>query len=181
MKALRQMKHRHRLLALAIAAVGLAGCDRLGVGGDAPGTLPSTDQVRQEFVEHPTLSDVRINGNVVEVTFEADRANLRRGGSLWARAGLFVQLLSPDTRDLFARYDGVAAVRAISVLGGEEIGRATLLRDELSGVLWQRTLNLLGHALREGTERPSRLEDLAEWGEEHTEYQFNPDYVPPAG
>jgi hypothetical protein len=72
-------------------------------------------------------------------------------------------------------------VRAISVVSGVEIGRATLLRDELSDVLWRRTLNLLGHALREGTARPSRLEDLAEWGEEHTEYRYNPEYVPPPG
>jgi hypothetical protein len=164
-----------------VAAAGLSGCDRLGIGGGRTLSLPSADEVRAAYADHPTLADVRLNGNVVELTFAAERRNLRRGGSLWARADLFVQLLSPSTRDLLTAYDGVAAVRAITQTNGVEIGRAMLLRDELSDLLWQRTLNLLGHALREGTERPSLLQDLAEWGEEHTEYQYNPDFVPTTG
>ncbi len=173
-------KHAYAWIGLAVAVGAVGGCDRLGLGRPAR-TLPTVDQVREAYAEYPDLTDVRLNGNVVELTFRADRNTLRRGGSLWARAGLFVQLLSPATRDLFTTYDGVAAVRAISALRGVEIGRATLLRDELSEVLWRRTLNLLGHALQQGTQRPSRLEDLAEWGEAHTEYQYNPDYVPPGG
>ncbi|MEN8375768.1 MAG: hypothetical protein ABFS34_09995 [Gemmatimonadota bacterium] len=165
---------------LALAA-GLSGCDRLGIGGERTLSLPSPDEVRAAYSDHPTLTDVRLNGNVVELTFAVQRRNLRRGGSLWARADLFVQLLSPSTRDLLAAHDGVAAVRAITVTNGVEVGRATLLRDELSELLWQRTLNLLGHALQEGTQRPSLLQDLAEWGEDHTEHQYNPDYVPTAG
>lgn len=174
-------KHAYAGIALLAGSAALAGCERLGLGGGAAATLPTEEEARAVYSEHPRLRDVRLNGNVVELTFDADRRNLRRGGSLWARAGLFVQLLSPATRDLLATYDGIAAVRAISVVSGVEIGRATLLRDELSDVLWRRTLNLLGHALREGTARPSRLEDLAEWGEEHTEYRYNPEYVPPPG
>lgn len=175
------MKAAHAWTCLALASAAVPGCERLGLGGGASPTLPTVEQVREVFSEHPSLAEARLNGNVVELTFNADRRNLRRGGSLWARAGLFVQLLSPATRDLLTGYDGVAAVRAISVLNGVEIGRATLFRDELSDVLWRRTLNLLGHALQQGTERPSRLQDLAEWGEAHTEYRYNPDYVPPAG
>jgi hypothetical protein len=155
----------------------LAGCDRLRAGDD-PGALPTVDQVQAHYAEHPSLVEARISGNLVELTFQADRGNLRRGGSLWARAGLYVQLLSPATRDLLMAWDGVAAVRAISTTNGSEIGRATLHRDELSELEWQRTLNLLGHALREGTERPSRLQELAEWGEAHTEHAYDADYVP---
>jgi len=167
-----------RAAALAAGCAALAGCERLGLGGSEAPVLPGVDEVRAVYSEHPSLTDVRLSGNVVELTFGADRRSLRRGGSLWARAGLFVQLLSPATRDLLTEWEGVAAVRAVSVVNGQEIGRATLLRDELSEIHWRRTLNLLGHALRDGTQRPSRLQELAEWGEEHTEYEYNPDFVP---
>ena len=167
-----------RAAALAAGCAALAGCERLGLGGAEAPALPGVDDVRAFYAEHPSLTDVRLSGNVVELTFDADRRSLRRGGSLWARAGLFVQLLSPATRDLLTAWEGVAAVRAVSVVNGQEIGRATLLRDELSEIHWRRTLNLLGHALRDGTQRPSRLQELAEWGEAHTEYEYNPAFVP---
>lgn len=173
--------HPKPIVVACLALTTATACEQLGMADDTPPPMPTVEVVQAAYTEHPRLRDVRINGNVVELTFDADRRMLRRGGSLWARAGLFVQLLSPATRDLFTAEEGVAAVRAISVVDGTEVGRATLLRDELSDVHWQRTLNLLGHALQQGTERPSRLQDLAEWGEEHTEYQYNPDYVPPAG
>jgi hypothetical protein len=167
----------YRVAALLAVWAVAAGCDRIGAGADV-GALPTVAQVQEFYAEHPSLTEVRISGNVVELRFQANRRNLRRGGSLWARAGLYVQLLSPATRDLLTAWEGIAAVRALSMTNGQEIGRATLLRDELSEIEWQRTLNLLGHALRDGTERPSRLQELAEWGEQHTEYQYDPDYVP---
>jgi hypothetical protein len=53
-----------------------------------------------------------------------------------------------------------------------------LTRDELSGVLWRRSLNIAGQARRDGTERPALLEDLIRWGEEHTEYEYSARYGP---
>ena len=52
-----------------------------------------------------------------------------------------------------------------------------LLRDELNDLTWRRALNIAGVARRDGTEQPSKLEDLARWGEDHTEYEYNPRYV----
>jgi hypothetical protein len=61
---------------------------------------------------------------------------------------------------------------------GREVARATLRRTELSDVLWRRSLNILGRALNEGTERPRILEELVDWGEDHTEFQYDPAFVP---
>ena len=72
----------------------------------------------------------------------------------------------------------MAAVRVVTHLpNGDEVARAMLRRDALSGVRWQRTLNILGHALRDGQENPRKLEELTEWGEEHTEFHYNPEFV----
>src|SRR5690606_10846583 len=99
--------------------------------------------------------------------------------SLWARVGPYVYLLSPGTRDLFEAYPGVAAVRVITLAPGDvEVARATLLRDTLRDILWRRTLNLLGRALRDGPARPPPLQDLAEWGERYTDHRYAPRYVP---
>jgi hypothetical protein len=58
------------------------------------------------------------------------------------------------------------------------VASALLSYDELTDVLWRRSLNISGLARRDGTERVTLLEDLIEWGEDHTEFQYNPRYVP---
>jgi hypothetical protein len=58
------------------------------------------------------------------------------------------------------------------------VAHATLTRDQLSGVLWRRSLNIAGQARRDGTERPALLEDLIRWGEQHTEYEYSTRYIP---
>jgi hypothetical protein len=69
-------------------------------------------------------------------------------------------------------------VRVITTApGGTEVARSLLLRDELNDLTWRRALNIAGVARRDGTEQPSKLEDLARWGEDHTEYEYNPRYV----
>jgi hypothetical protein len=43
---------------------------------------------------------------------------------------------------------------------------------------WRRALAIAQSARREGTERPGRMRDLVDWGEDHTEFEYNPRYVP---
>ncbi|MGH7475094.1 MAG: hypothetical protein ACRELD_02280 [Longimicrobiales bacterium] len=157
--------------AAACALLGSAACER---PQDSPPVLPSSEEVREIYAEHVGVDSVVISGNVVELHVRQPAEQLRRGGSLWARVGPYIAVFSPSSRDLFERYADVAAVRVITVGGfGDEVARAMLRRDALSDIQWRRSLNLLGHALREGTERPTRLEQLIEWGEQHTEYEYN--------
>ena len=142
-------------------------------------TLPSADEVQQVYAARGVDAQATLNGNVVELRATQDAAQLQRGGSLWARLGPYIYVFSPGTQDVFQRWAGVAGVRAITVTdAGEEIGRALLTRDQLNDITWRRTLNLLGTALREGTEHPSRIEELVQWGEENTQHSYNTDFVP---
>jgi hypothetical protein len=52
------------------------------------------------------------------------------------------------------------------------VARATLERDALNSITWRRALNISGLARRDGSERPTRLEDLVRWGQEHTTYEY---------
>lgn len=161
---------------LLLAALG-AGCGELG--RDAPGALPSLEEVRSTYEAYSSLRDVEVSGNVVQLSFDQDAQQLRRGGSLWARVGPYIYLFSPATRELFEGFPGVAAARVVtSDPRGREVARATLRRDALTDILWRRSLNLMGRAVQEGGQRPSRLEELVDWGERHTEYVYSEEYVP---
>ncbi len=165
-----------RACAVALVAATLASaCDLLR--REPP--VPTAEQAAAYYHNASGVIGVELSGNIVEVRVRQPANQLRRGGSLWARVGPYIYLFTPGTRDLLEAYGGVAAVRVITLAPGDvEVARATLMRDTLSDILWRRSLNLLGHALGEGTRRPSRLQDLAEWGERHTEYRYNPTYVP---
>jgi hypothetical protein len=63
--------------------------------------------------------------------------------------------------------------------GTTEVARAMLQREALTEIGWRRALNVLGQALEEGTTRPSTMDRLVQFGEQHTQYEYNPDYVPP--
>lgn len=175
-KGVRSGSRLARVAMLALLGLTAAGCGLL------PGNelrLPTEAEAHAAFEEHRGLAGVELSGNVVEVRIRQSAAQLQRGGSLWAKVGPYIYLFSPNTRDLFKAYDGVAAVRVVILTTGNvEVARATLHRDTLSDILWRRSLNILGHALQEGTQRPSRLEALVSWGERHAEYRYNPDYVP---
>lgn len=132
------------------------------------------------YAAHAGVLGLEMNGNVVELRVQQPFQQIQRGGSLWARVGPYVYLFTPATRQAFQTFPGVAAVRVMTVLpNGEEVARATLSRDRLSDVRWRRSLNILGRALREGQQSPRRLEELTEWGEDHTDFRYNPDYVNP--
>lgn len=159
---------------LILSALPLAG----GGCRDAPNrTLPTAEQVVQYYSYQGGL-EARINGNVVVVIAFQPAAQLRRGGSLWAKVGPYILLFTEETHQLMEDYSGVAGVRVVTRLGdGTEVARALLSRTELTGVLWRRSLNIAGKARLQGTAHPSLLEDLVRWGEEHTEYEYNPRFA----
>lgn len=142
--------------------------------------VPSAEEVEAYYASENVL-EVEISGNVAVLTVRQPAAELRRGGSLWAKVGPYIYLFSDETRRLFEDFSGLAAVRVITrTAGGDEIANALLPRDELTGVQWRRSLNIAGQARLEGTERPGLLDDLIRWGEDHTEYSYNTRYVPRA-
>ena len=142
-------------------------------------TIPSVSAVEDEFQYGGSLS-AAVNGNVVEVTITQPERQIRRGGTLWAKVGPYVLLFSEETENLFRDYPGLAGVRVVTTLpGGEEVARALLPRDNLNDLTWRRALNISGLARRDGTRRPTLLENLVRWGEDHTEYTYNPRFTRP--
>lgn len=162
----------HAVLLLGALLPTIAGCR------EADLVVPEASQVEAYYTYEGDLA-VEMSGNVAEITVSQDPDELRRGGALWAKVGPYVVLFSEETRDLFREFSGLAGVRVITENPwDEEVARAFMTRDALNELTWRRALNIAGHARREGTRRPRRLEDLVDWGEEHTEYRYNPDYVP---
>jgi len=140
-------------------------------------TLPTAEEIESHYTSETTL-EAAINGNVAEVSVQQSAGQLRRGGTMWAKVGPYIYLFSEETRQLFEDYPGLAAVRVITrTASGAEISNALLARDELSDILWRRSLNISGLARRDGTEHPRLLEDLIRWGEEHTEHEYNRRYT----
>ena len=170
-----------RAAGLLACLLFFAGCEQVQDALDrSPPEPPALEAVAPLFEVHAGIRSVEMNGNVVELTVGQPFQQVQRGGSLWARVGPYVYLFAPSTREAFETFPGIAAVRVLTILpNGEEVARATLSRDRLSDILWRRSLNILGRALRDGRESPRRLEELTEWGEEHTEFRYNPEYVNP--
>jgi hypothetical protein len=142
-------------------------------------TIPNSAQVEEAYI-YPGGLSAEISGNVAEITITQRARDLRRGGTLWAKVGPYVLLFSEETENLFRDYPGLAGVRVITVSSdGTEVARALLARDELNGITWRRARNISGLARRDGTRRPTLLEELVEWGEDHTEFTYNPSYSRP--
>ena len=142
-------------------------------------TLPTVDEIEDYYDSVADLEEAEVNGNVVVIVVRQSSEQLRRGGAIWARVGPYIYLFSEETRKLFEDFDGVAGVRVVTrTPSGSTVANALLARDELTGVLWRRALNISGRARRDGSERVTLLEDLIEWGEDHTEFEYSPRYVP---
>jgi hypothetical protein len=165
------MKYISGSMGLFMGALFVAGCE------PAELTLPTVEEVEATYAYSGQIV-ATISGNVVELEVYQPSRQLRRGGALWAKVGPYVFLFSEETRQLFETHNGLAAVRVVTKApGGREVARATLVRDELNDVTWRRALNISGLARRDGTEQPTRLGDLVQWGEDHTEFEYNPRYT----
>jgi hypothetical protein len=162
-----------------VGALVLVGAALAGACIERPElTLPTADQV-ESYYSSVTDLDAEIRGNLAEIKVVQSANQLRRGGSLWARVGPYIYLFTEETYRLFQDFPGLAGVRVVTqTAGGVTVASAMLTRDELSDVLWRRSLNIAGHARRDGTERPALLEDLIRWGEEHTEFEYSESYNP---
>lgn len=163
-----------RRAVLAAVLVGLvAAC-----GGGKSLKLPKQSQIKGLY---GGSAEVHLNGNVVTVRVRQSTGELRRGGPLWAKVGPYIYLFSPQTQKLFDRFDGVAAVRVTTVdSSGHLVARATLLRDALTSVTWQDALERVVHARTEGTQKPGYLDQLVQYGEDHTTFHYDPRYVKPS-
>ncbi len=146
--------------------------------GEANLTLPSESEAGAHYANSSDLT-VRVSGNVVEVTVDQPLRQVRRGGSLWAKVGPYIYLFTDETQSLLREYPGVSGVRVITRTGrsNAEVARAFLHRDSLNDLTWRRARNIAGKARTEGTRRPVLLEELVQWGQDHTEFGYNEDFV----
>lgn len=160
------------------AALGAMAGLVFAAGGCQPDQeleLPTSSELEGLYGER---TEVSLAGNVVEVEATQDPQQLRRGGSLWARVGPYIYAFSPQTREIFEQWNGVAAVRVRTVTpDGTGIARAMLRRDELTSVTWREATNHVIRARKEGTEKPGYVEDLVDYGEEHTTYEYSDEFV----
>jgi len=157
------------LCAAGVVAL-LAGCEPA-----ADMSLPATTDLAGRF--GPTV-DLRMNGNVVEVSVQQSPDQLRRGGPIWAKAGPYIYLFTPQTQALFDEFGGVAAVRVTTTDGRDRlVARAMLERAQLNSVTWRRAINVAGKARVEATTRPNTMVDLIEFGEETASFEYSNRYV----
>jgi hypothetical protein len=166
-----------RIAALALMFLPVTACDRI-LPQRSDLSLPPMDRVEQVYREHGLQAEFRYSGNVLEMVVQQPADQLRRGGPLWARVGPYIYLFSPGTRQLFADYPGLAGVRTITMAADEEVARALLEREALTDYTWRRALTTLSEALEQGTARPSTMDRLVQFGEQHTTYEYNTRYVP---
>ena len=167
----KHMKAR-KLVTMALAApLVLMGCEE-----PVDLVVPTAEQVEGYYTYEGRLS-AEVVGNVVTITVTQDAQQLRRGGTLWAKVGPYIFLFTAETQQLFQDYPGLAGVRVRTTVGNAQVGSALLARDTLTDVLWRRSLNIAGQARRDGSERVTLLQDLVRWGEDRTEYEYNPRYT----
>ena len=148
----------------------------VGCQGRSGLALPDGEEV-ESYYEYPAGLEAELVGNVAVIRVTQSAQQIRRGGSLWAKVGPYIFLFTEETYQLFTDFPGLAAVRVITEVGNTEVANALLPRDELSDLLWRRSINIAGLARRDGTKRMTLLEALVRWGEEHAEYRYNERYT----
>jgi len=67
----------------------------------------------------------------------------------------------------------------VTTIDGRErlIARAMLESRTLNGVTWRKAIGLAGRARMEGTQRPSYILDLIQYGEDLVEHEYSSRYV----
>ncbi|MBA2243661.1 MAG: hypothetical protein H0W11_01805 [Gemmatimonadetes bacterium] len=161
---------RLRLILLVLPL--LASC---GLGGDRDLQLPTNEEAASRYGAGVA---VELRGNLLEVRAPMTAEQLERGGTLWARGGPYFYLFSTATRDLFVEYADLAAVRVVTeTAAGEEVARAELHRDAIAEPRWRQALGLSALAQQEGTQRPRRVEELIYFGEDYTQFEYNPEFA----
>lgn len=159
-----------RVVLLALL-VGLPGC---GESDALP--LPTAEEV-ESYYDYEADLEAEISGNVAVITVEQSSDQLRRGGRLWAMVGPYIFLFTEETRQLLEDYPGLGGVRVNTRVGEARVATALLSRDEMPDLLWRRSLNIAGKARRDGSRRMTLLEDLVEWGEAHTDYEYDERFI----
>lgn len=155
---------RVRLCFLLLAALLAGGCE--------PPRDPRLPPPAEAAERYGGGLEARLSGNVLELQVRLD-SRLARGGGIWIRGAPYFYLISPTTRDLFAEYEDLAAVRAVMTdLDGRELSRAMLERGAITSVRWREGLSLAGVARRDGTERPRAIEELTSWAEDRTQFSY---------
>jgi hypothetical protein len=157
------------VMSLILAPLGCEEAADLGV--------PSESDA-EEYYSASELS-VRVSGNVVELLVDQPLRQVRRGGSLWVKVGPYIYLFTDETENLLRAYPGLAGVRVITRtdFDKKEVARAFLHRESLNELTWKRARNIAGRARAEGTRRPVLLEDLVEWGQEHTDFGYSEEFL----
>lgn len=160
-------------LAALLAVTLLAACEL----EDEELPVPSAAEV-QAYYEYEGELSVEMSGNVAQITVVFDPQEFERGGDLWAKAFPYIFVFSPGTRQALQEHRGLGGVRVIARHpNGDVVAQALLSREALTEITWRRAVNIAGRARQEGTERPARMQDLVEWGEDHTDFEYNPSYI----
>jgi hypothetical protein len=166
------LKNMRGIGILFVAVLALAGCET-----DGEVLIPNEDAVAEYFSASPTVT-ASLDGRTVELTVRQQASQLRRGGALWARVGPFIFLFTEETWQLLQDYPDLTGVRVVTrTERGDMVASAYLQNGALTDVLWRRSLNISGKARRDGTRKPTLLEDLVRWGEDRTEFEYNSRYV----
>lgn len=172
---MKMLTNRFSKVGLALTSIGLLGGAACEVS-DLP--VPSEAEARAHYESSSAMS-FRMSGNVLEIAVNQPLQQVRRGGTLWAKVGPYVYLFTEETETLLRDYAGLSGVRVITRTSRRdtEVARAFLRRNQLNKLTWRRAKNISGRARRDGTKRPSILEDLVEWGEDHTEFEYSSEFV----
>jgi len=159
-------------LVVAILFLGPMGCE------DPDLSIPSAGEVEARYEFHGPIH-AEIRGNVAQVTVEIPPSEIERGGALWAKSVPYIFLFSRGTLELFEDHPGLAGVRFVARAPDDAlIAQALLERGALTPATWPRALSIAGTARKEGTDSPARMQDLVHWGEDHTDFEYNPRYAP---
>lgn len=155
---------------LAIVCAGVSAC-----AGEPERKLPAAEQLEGLYGSGVL---VELKGNVVDVIVRQPADQLRRGGSTWAKVGPYIYLFSPQTQKLFEDFSGLGGVRVTTLDGRDRlVARALLPQGTLNSVTWKKAVGLAGRARLEGTQRPTYILELIDYGEDLVEHEYGSNYV----